>query len=168
MQNTEQSGQNRHHQPPLVALTRAIAVAISRVSELLEAEQQLLAGRDLHRLPALTAEKTDQAEKLEHLERERQHLLLAMGYQEANAEAMRQALAGLPGGHEANTDWEQALGALQRCQKLNQQSGIVLNNQRQQTQRALDILMGDQAQAVTYGPGGRENRPTPGHNLGKA
>ena len=124
---------------------------VALLESALEQETQALDEKMAESLAAAVARKLQIAQSLEQVTREFSAALREEGFA-SDAEGMADWLrAKQPPDAELVRDWGLLQDAMQRCQRMNEINGQVLQVQQQYVGQALHILRGGDAAAATYG-----------------
>lgn len=116
-----------------------------RLLDVLKAEHEAIARRDTDALQELVAGKQALLEQLEFSHGKRLQLIREVGL-EADQDGLDALLVQCAGaGHDLQSRWTALKAVLSSCQRQNQVNGVVLENSRRTTHRALTILLGGQA-----------------------
>ncbi len=139
---------------PFSNTVRALVNAINEFHALLDREAQALAAGKLDGLTELSRDKMQLSEQLDRLDRQRRAGIANATRTQTDLEAMTEALLQCNNGTALLQDWKAALEKLRQCRSANELAGAQIHAQTRRSERALEILAGDMAAAVTYGPGG--------------
>jgi flagella synthesis protein FlgN len=125
---------------PLRAVIEELLVCSQQLHETLLAERDALTQHNLNTLNGHTAAKKELLVHLEALEMRRRGQLNQLGLD--------------PGGEtivpELESLWQNVLEVLRRCQEANEVNGAILRTHQTQTQRALDLLAGQDSNQSVY------------------
>lgn len=122
----------------LVAVMGDMQQAVDRFAQALESERQALDAGDSEALDLAGADKQATVLQLEQLDAERRQLLEAQPSSATAIDAM----------------WTDIVQALQRCHRLNQRNGAVVNQRLGLVRQALAVLTGQPGDTELYGPSG--------------
>lgn len=153
----------------LSLILQDISEYLTQLTATLESEHIALIGNDLDTIIQAASDKNRLFELLENLEKERHTLLLAAGldldsngimaYLQRDTSRTRDQSVAI---------WRQIGTLTQQCRKQNQINGIMLEQNRRRTEKALAILKGQTPQTATYTANGETCHNQPRHSLAKA
>ena len=130
----------------LELLLRDLYESMSELSLVLDSEHEALAAEDTEQLQQAAANKEELSDKVEQLESHRCSMLNKRGLGK-DLEAMRQ-LIQQSSGHDEDALyklWNMIAELAQECAAKNKLNGIIIETKRRQTNAALAILQGYQA-----------------------
>jgi len=156
------------------------------LEKVLREEQACIAQREPERLAEVLQEKIRLLQQTEAMDALRVAHLTAAGLdndpdgmaalldRQLNGQAGGQAGEGArpgfgPDAEDLATVWASVLDGLRRCQAVNEANGAVIRKGMSENKRLLDLLRGDDPEAVAcYGMDGGKPPTTGGRDLGKA
>jgi flagella synthesis protein FlgN len=121
--------------------------------EILKQEQAQLISADIEGLIAVTEEKSRAVMMMTDLTNRRYSALARAGY-DAKEGGMRDWLAATSASPEINRAWQDLLTLAQSVKSLNSTNGLLISKHMARSQKALNVLQGNEA-AVLYGPNGK-------------
>ena len=133
------------------------------------AERLALTDGKLDALPVSTTQKSALATRLADLESRREALLAVAGLSQdrTGMESWLYGLAaGIRGTHQAR--WQSLLEGAAKARLENEINGTLIATRLQQNQQALGGLLGESAEAATYGADGQRSSGASRRTLGSA
>ncbi|MDO8346541.1 MAG: flagellar protein FlgN [Rugosibacter sp.] len=136
---------------------------------LIGAERQMLASGEIDQLVKLAGEKSALAARLATLDAQRDTALADSGLETGQAGieawlAARPAAAAIP----ARNIWQRLMTLAAEAKRENDINGNLISVRLQQNQQALSVLLGEAADATTYGPDGQQKNISGRRPLGSA
>lgn len=122
--------------------------ALDRFIKILQDEQSALVNVDIHRLVSISQEKSEQAEQLNQLARERLAAFAKRGVSGDRA-SVETWLTTQPS--DVKDAWSALIDRAKTAQDLNQINGKLIETQLQSTQQALNALTSAASQSTVYG-----------------
>ncbi|VAX10543.1 hypothetical protein MNBD_GAMMA25-274 [hydrothermal vent metagenome] len=153
----------------LTLILRDLAEHLAQLVLTLEAEHVALTENDMENIIRTATDKNRLFDFIEDLENERHALLQAAGL-DLNSSGIMAYLQRhtAPTKDETIAIWEQIETLTRQCRKQNQINGIILEKNRQRTEKALAILKGQTPQVTTYTASGETSHSQIHHSLAKA
>lgn len=132
-------------------------------------ERQALASGEIDHLPEIAEEKSALATRLASLEAQRDSALAGAGFGtgRTGVEAWLAACA-LVSAHPARNLWQRLITLTAEAKRENEINGKLIGARLQQNQQALSVLLGETADATTYGPDGQQKSMAGRRPLGSA
>lgn len=124
--------------------------------DLLEQEQEVLTNGGTDDLPAIAERKEKLAAELNDLSRQRNALLVSLGFPPDRA-GMESWTVANPGQKETIAGWNQTLSLAARAKNLNLRNGQLIELRMKYNAQALEILMRKENNLDLYGPDGRSS-----------
>jgi flagella synthesis protein FlgN len=132
----------------------------------LNTERVALARRDMPALEQTTREKLRYTEELEQLERQREQLVVDLGFG-TDAESLRSCFKSLPQADTLKQLWQQVLVNIETCRNGNLTNGGILEAGRRHVEQALLILRGQSGAPALYNTNGDSTANLGQRDLGK-
>jgi flagellar biosynthesis protein FlgN len=133
----------------------------------LERESTALADRDLEGLNRAVAEKHQLVRSLERITHDQTALLRSAGFA-ADAPGMEACLRDWDAEGLMRPAWNRLQDVMERCRRLNQINGGVVETQRRQTEQAIHILRGEDPRTELYDPSGHTVSSGPSRHISRA
>jgi flagellar biosynthesis protein FlgN len=133
----------------------------------LERESAALAGRDLEGLNRAVAEKHQLVQSLERITRDQTALLRSAGFG-ADGPGMEACLRDWDAEGLMRPAWNRLQDVMERCRRLNQINGGVVEAHRRQTEQAIHILRGEDPRTELYDPSGHTVSSGPSRHISRA
>lgn len=140
---------------------------VALLESALEQETQALDKKAADALASAIARKLDAAQSLEQVTRDLSAALRMDGYS-SDLEGVSNWIRANQPDPEINRNWSLLQEAMQRCQRMNEINGQVLQIQQQYVGQALHILRAGDASAATYDPFGQSVTEAERNSLTKA
>lgn len=133
------------------------------------AERHALTDGKLDALPVSTTQKSTLATRLADLESRREALLAGAGFSQDRT-GMENWLYGLAAGSRGTNQarWQSLLEGAAKARLENEINGKLIATRLQQNQQALGGLLGESAEAATYGADGQRSSGASRRTLGSA
>ncbi len=132
-------------------------------------ERRALTEGKLDTLPVTTTQKSVLATRLATLESQRDALLSGSGFDKGRP-GMERWLAGQPAASRSSAQrrWQSLLDGAAKAREENEINGKLIATRLQQNQQALSGLLGESAEASTYGADGQRSSGANRRTLGSA
>jgi flagella synthesis protein FlgN len=131
---------------------------VQQFVELLEQEQEVLTKGLTDELPAIAESKEKLAAELNELSRQRNALLVSLGFP-TDRPGMEAWATANPLQKETIAAWSQTLSLAARAKNLNLRNGQLIQLRMKDNAQALEILMRKENNLDLYGPDGRSSAP---------
>jgi flagella synthesis protein FlgN len=149
-------------------LLTQIVAELRQMQRVLEQEGRGLKDRNADLVESSARAKQTLAQKLDALAGHQEVLLRSQNLP-AGKEGMERLLSGFPPTDPSVRDlmmlWKDLQHSAAHCRKLNEANGAYIGLLRQHVQRSLDIIHGQPAHGLVYGPDGVGRRPTASRKL---
>jgi len=133
----------------LELLLRDLYESMSELAIVLDSEHTALASQDVEQLQQAALDKERLSDRVQQLEKNRTFMLQALGL--SNDLAAMKQLIQQSTGHDENALfklWNMVAELAQECTAKNKLNGIIIETNRRQTNAALSILQGYQADST--------------------
>jgi len=132
---------------------------MQELEKLLLQETEILASRHIDRLQSILTEKQLLIERLEQETTQQKHWVESANhaFTPAGIELFFQALDP---SNDLSNRWSTLRATIDRCNRLNESNGRLIERGRKRVAMSLRLLSGDDGQSTTYDPYGRKTSPT--------
>lgn len=134
---------------------------------IINTERRALASGEIDQLPEIAGEKSALATRLANLEAQRDSALVGSGLATGRS-GVEAWLATCAAAHPAHSVWQHLITLVAKAKRENEINGKLIGARLQQNQQALSVLLGETADATTYGPDGQQKNMSGRRPLGSA
>jgi len=134
---------------------------------IIDTERHALASGKIDLLPGIAGEKSALATRLANLETQRDNALVDSGFATGRS-GVEAWLATCAPAHPAHNVWQRLIILAAEAKRENEINGKLIGTRLQQNQQALSVLLGETADATTYGPDGQQKNMSGCRPLGSA
>lgn len=151
----------------LAALLEQTVTGLEGFIAIIDTERHALASGKIDLLPEIAEEKSALATRLASLEAQRDAALVDSGFSTGRT-GVEAWLATCAAAHPAHNAWQRLITLAAEAKRENEINGKLISARLQQNQQALAVLLGEAADATTYGPDGQQKNISGRRPLGSA
>lgn len=152
----------------LLDVMRRELVACDELLKVLQEENRILGQRKAEGLEEVVSNKKDQLSRIEELAAQQNQTIQSLGHT-PDKEGIKQLLAAAPQNMAGELDqtWQKLQSLLIEMRDLNLANGKLLEGNRRQAERVLDIILGKSDKVTTYDQAGATTTRRGPHSYAK-